>query len=141
MLTNFSGAYAPLGAASSGGASDREMTSCASPTTSYNQAITQATNAKAAGVTVYTIGLGPYVLGFALTNIAAAGGGTYYPAPTPADPDPAISPKGSRQTQELSLWKLYPLPDGRHSRAARLVSRAWVHTRLPGCTRCHCAAA
>ncbi|MEO8541671.1 MAG: VWA domain-containing protein [bacterium] len=54
-------------------------------------AISQAAVAKAGQVKVYTIGLGAGVLDCILTDIATAGGGIYYKAPTPAQLDDAFA--------------------------------------------------
>lgn len=71
--------------------SSASPTSCpASSTTAINHAISQAAAAKAAKVTVYTIGLGDGVLDCVMENIAAAGGGEYYKAPTTAQLDDAF---------------------------------------------------
>ncbi len=67
------------------------MTSCGSPTTAYNDSVSQAAAIKAAGGQLFVIGLGPYVLTCALQNIAAAGGGIYYPSPTGAELDDAFN--------------------------------------------------
>ena len=67
------------------------MSNCSAPTAAYNDAIAQAATVKAAGGQLFVIGLGPYVLTCALQNIAAAGGGIYYPSPTGADLDGAFN--------------------------------------------------
>ncbi len=64
--------------------------SCPATSTSITHAINQATAAAAADITVYTIGLGSGVLDCVLQNIADAGNGKYYKAPTPAQLDDAF---------------------------------------------------
>ncbi len=63
----------------------------ATSNTSISHAIARAAAAKAADITVYTIGLGDGVLDCILNDIAVAGGGTYYKAPTGADLDTAFA--------------------------------------------------
>lgn len=68
-----------------------DPTSCPAPSNaSISAAINQAAVAKAADITVYTIGLGGGVLDCILEDIAAAGGGEYYKAPTPEQLDEAF---------------------------------------------------
>lgn len=62
----------------------------ATSTTAITDAINQAAVARAADITVYTIGLGADVLDCILEDIAEAGGGAYYKAPTTADLDEAF---------------------------------------------------
>jgi hypothetical protein len=53
-------------------------------------AINQAAVAKSQGITVFTIGLGDGVIDCTLEDIADAGGGEYYKAPTTAQLDDAF---------------------------------------------------
>lgn len=71
--------------------STSDPTSCPyASNASISAAISQAGVAKAEKITVYTIGLGSGVLDCILVDVATAGGGTYYKAPTPADLDAAF---------------------------------------------------
>ncbi|MFN0147610.1 MAG: vWA domain-containing protein [Dehalococcoidia bacterium] len=65
--------------------------SCPASSTGITHAVNQAAAAKAADITVYAIGLGAGVLDCILQQIADAGGGTYYKAPTPAQLDDAFA--------------------------------------------------
>jgi hypothetical protein len=60
-------------------------TTCPASSTAITESVNQAAAAKAAGITVYTIGLGNGAIPCVLQAIATAGGGAYYQAPTPAD--------------------------------------------------------
>ncbi len=62
----------------------------ATATGAVNDSINQAAVARAADIMVFTIGLGDGVLDCILEDIAAAGGGTYYKAPTTAELDDAF---------------------------------------------------
>ncbi|MGD9935043.1 MAG: hypothetical protein AB7T37_15210, partial [Dehalococcoidia bacterium] len=62
----------------------------ATSTTAISRASQQAAIAKAGDVIVFTIGLGDGVLDCVLQDIAAAGGGEYFKAPTTADLDEAF---------------------------------------------------
>ncbi|MGE0572208.1 MAG: VWA domain-containing protein [Dehalococcoidia bacterium] len=62
----------------------------ATSTTAISHASQQAAIAKAGDVIVFTIGLGDGVLDCVLQDIAAAGGGEYFKAPTTADLDEAF---------------------------------------------------
>lgn len=62
----------------------------ASSTAAISDAINQAAVAKAARIKVFTIGLGNDVLDCILEDIAEAGGGAYFKAPTTADLDDAF---------------------------------------------------
>lgn len=72
-------------AACSTASSATSPTSCSPNTAAMDQAIAQAAAAKAEQITVYAIGLGNGVLDCVLTQIADAGGGKYFKAPTSAD--------------------------------------------------------
>jgi Flp pilus assembly protein TadG len=67
------------------GSSATSPTSCSPNTTAMTAAISQAAAAQAEQITVYTIGLGDGVLDCVLTQVAAAGSGSYFKAPTAAD--------------------------------------------------------
>ena len=71
--------------------SDASPSSCPASSPSINQAVAQAAAARAADVIVYTIGLGMGVLPCVLDEIAAAGGGENYLAPTIAQLDDAFA--------------------------------------------------
>jgi len=60
---------------------DGENTCCPDGATSNALALAQANRAKASGITIFTIGLGPDVDPTLLTQIAQTTGGTYYAAP------------------------------------------------------------
>lgn len=60
---------------------DGENTCCPDGPTSDALALEQANRAKASGITIFTIGLGPDVNSALLTQIAQITGGTYYAAP------------------------------------------------------------
>ncbi len=60
---------------------DGENTCCPDGATSNALAVAQANRAKASGITIFTIGLGPDVNPALLTQIAQTTGGTYYAAP------------------------------------------------------------
>ncbi len=64
--------------------------SCPASSPAITDAINQAAVAKASDITVYTIGLGDGVLDCILEDIAQAGGGAYYKAPSTADLDEAF---------------------------------------------------
>ena len=81
-----------------------DPTSCPyTPNASISAAISQAAAAKTANVKVYTIGLGAGVLDCILTDIATAGGGIYYKAPTPAQLDDAF--KAIAEQTHIALVK------------------------------------
>ncbi len=67
------------------GSSTTNPTSCSPNTREMDEAIAQATAAKAEQITVYAIGLGDGVLDCVLTQVAAAGGGQYFKAPSKDD--------------------------------------------------------
>jgi Flp pilus assembly protein TadG len=67
------------------GSSATSPTSCSPNTMGMTEAIAQAQAAHDEQITVYTIGLGDGVLDCVLTQVAAAGGGQYFKAPTAAD--------------------------------------------------------
>lgn len=84
--------------------STSDPSSCPAPSnTSIAAAINQAAVAKAGDITVYTIGLGAGVLDCILTDIATAGGGAYYKAPSPADLDDAF--KAIAERTHIALVK------------------------------------
>lgn len=60
---------------------DGENTCCPDGATSDALALAEANRAKASGITIFTIGLGPGVNPVLLTQIAQITGGTYYAAP------------------------------------------------------------
>lgn len=72
------------------GSSTTPATCPASSTTAISHAVERATAAAASDVIVYTIGLGDGVLDCVLQDIATAGGGQYYKAPTTAQLDEAF---------------------------------------------------
>lgn len=72
------------------GSSSTPASCPASSTTAINHAIARAAAAAASDVIVYTIGLGDGVLDCVMEDIAAAGGGEYYKAPTTAQLDEAF---------------------------------------------------
>lgn len=87
---------------SNGGTSD--PSSCPAPSNaSISAAINQAAVAKSKDIKVYTIGLGAGVLDCILTDIATAGGGLYYKAPTPAQLNDAF--KAIAEQTHIALVK------------------------------------
>ncbi|MCA9830607.1 MAG: VWA domain-containing protein [Dehalococcoidia bacterium] len=72
------------------GSSNTPATCPASSTTAISHATARAAAAAASDVIVYTIGLGDGVLDCVMEDIAAAGGGEYYKAPTTAQLDEAF---------------------------------------------------
>jgi Flp pilus assembly protein TadG len=77
------------GAASCSGTSSGNINTCTT-TTGVTHAINQAAESADQDIIVYTIGLGDSAIDCVLEDIAEAGGGTYYKAPTPAQLDEAF---------------------------------------------------
>lgn len=102
--TNYcSNASAYTGGSSCSAANDSTPNSCPASTTAISHAKAQAAAAKEAGALVFTIGLGHDVLDCVLQDIADAGGGKYYKAPTTAQLNDAF--KAVAEQTHIALTK------------------------------------